>query len=213
MNFRTGVITSDRMDAAWFKQRQKAVGVTAEDIALRAGRARSNISHILNGQQRMSLDWAQAFADVLQVDVATVLDKAGAAPKETTLQLRPGFSESDAAPFEGADRSPRSIASVLGLDRNGVDIWRMKSHAMSLGGILPGDFLLVDTHAADRAQQGDIVVAQVYNNSAARATTVIRRYEPPVLVAASTAPDDQRVFIVDGLNVVIRGRVAACWRV
>lgn len=200
------------MDAQWFKQRQKQVGVTAEDIAQRMGRARSNVSHILNGHQRMSLEWAQAFADALQVDVATVLDKAGSARPETVIQLRPGFSESDAIPLNGQNKQPRSIAAVLGMERPGVDIWQVKSRAMCLGGILPGDFLLVDTHAAERAKQGDVVVAQVYDNTRGGAQTVIRRFEPPVLVSASSEPDDQRVHVVDGVNVVIRGKVAASWR-
>lgn len=212
MRFSRSVLTSHSMDAAWFKKRQKQVGVTAEDIAKRMGRARSNVSHILNGHQRMSLDWAEAFAEVLEVDVATVLEKAGSTQKATVAQLRPGFSESDAAPWEGAERQPKSIASVLGLDRPGIDIWQAKSRAMALQGILPGDFMLVDTHAADRTSPGDVVIAQIYNNANGTATTVIRRYEPPVLVSASSDPEDQRVHVVDGNNVVIRGRIAASWR-
>jgi hypothetical protein len=200
------------MDDKWFKRQQKIAGVTADDIAREIGRDRSVVSRVYVGRQKMTLELAAAFAKVLQVDVATVLEKAGVAAPQTVVQLRPGFSDSDATPFEGQDRKPKSIAAVLGLDRNGVDVWRMKSQAMCLVGILAGDFLLVDTHAADRVQAGDIVVAQLYNNNAGTATTVIRRFEPPVLVAASSAPDDQRVHIVDGINVVIRGRVAASWR-
>lgn len=201
------------MDDKWFKQRQKQIGVTAEDIAREAGRDRSVVSRVYVGRQKMTLDLAKAFAKVLDCDVATVLEKAGVAEKETVAPLRPGFSDSDATPFQGADRQPRSMAAALGLDRPGVDVWRMKTQAMALGGILAGDLLLVDTLAAERAKQGDIVVAQVYNNSNASAATVIRRFEPPVLVAASAAPEDQRVYVVDGINVVIRGRIAATWRV
>lgn len=200
------------MDDKWFKQQQKRVGVTAEDIAREMGRDRSMISRVYNGRQKMTLQLAKAFAKVLQVDVATVLEKAGEAGPDTAHQLRPGFSESDAVPFAGADRKPASIAAALGMDRAGVDIWTVKGSAMALGGILPGDFLLVDTHAAERAATGDLVVAQVYDNARGTAMTLIRRYEPPVLVAASTDPKNQRVHVVDGTNVLIRGRVAASWR-
>lgn len=213
INFRLSVLTSDAMDLAWFKKRQKQVGVTAEDIARRMGRARSNVSHILNGHQRMSLDWADAFAEVLQVDVATILEKAGVGSTALVAQLRPGFADSDAIPWQGQDRKPKSIAGALGLDRAGVDIWQAKSSAMALQGILSGDFLLVDTHVSERSGAGDVVIAQIYNNSNGSATTVIRRFEPPVLVAASTDPSDQRVHVVDGVNVVIMGKVAASWRV
>ena len=79
-------------------------------------------------------------------------------------------------------------------------------------GYMPGDYILVDTNAADRARQGDAVIAQIYDNSAGSATTLLRRFEPPVLVAASMEPDERRVHIVDGTNVIIRGKVVASWR-
>lgn len=203
------------MDDKWFKAQQKRVGVTAEDIAKARGRSRANVSHILTGRQRMTLDWAHAFAQVLQVPISTVLERAGVADKQVTQPLSPGFAESDAAPFVSgpslADAAmQRSIGAVLG-ERPGVDIWRVKSQAMSLAGMLEGDYMLVDTHAAERVRAGDIVVAQVYNPNGA--TTVLRRFEPPVLVAASNNPADSRVHVIDGVNVVVRGKVVASWRV
>lgn len=205
------------MDDKWFKQQQKRVGVTAEDIANRMGRTRANVSHILSGRQRMSLDWAQAFADVLQVPLATVLEKAGVASGQTVKQITPGFSESDAAPWVAGPGMAESaavsgVAQALGADRPGVDIWRVKGRAMALAGLLDGDFMLVDTHASERARPGDVVIAQIYNNATGTALTVLRRFEPPVLVAASIAPEDGRVHVVDGVNVVVRGKIIASWR-
>ena len=209
------MLTSDRMDEKWFKAQQRKVGVTAEDIANRMGRARSNVSHILTGKQRMSLDWAKAFAEVLQVPLATVLEKAGVTDGETARQVAPGMSEGDAAPWQGApgqqdQQTVRAIAAALGATRPGVDVWRVKSASMVLGGLMVGDFLLVDGHQADRAKPGDVVIAQVYNRDGA--TTVLRRFEPPVLVAASCDPEERKVHVVDGENVLIRGRVVASWR-
>lgn len=119
------------MDDKWFKQQQKRVGVTAEDIARVMGRSRANVSHILTGRQRMSLEWAKAFAEVLQVPMATVLEKAGVADAPTIQKITPGFSDSDAAPWvagpamaEGA--AVRSVVAALGADRPGIDIWRVK---------------------------------------------------------------------------------------
>lgn len=208
------------MDDKWFKMQQKRVGVTADDIAKRAGRARSNVSHILTGKQRMSLEWARAFADVLQVPLATVLEKAGAADPPVARQLRPGFAESDAIAWQPNDEPAKSdaaqilrVAMNLGGDRPGVDVWRVKSRSMILGGLLEGDFVLVDTHQSERVKAGDTVLAQIYDNNAATAMTLIRRYEPPVLVAASCDPADARVHVVDGNNVVIRGKIVAVWRV
>lgn len=204
------------MDDKWFKAQQKRVGVTAEDIAREMGRSRVNVSHILTGRQRMSLDWAKAFAKVLQVPLATVLEKAGVTDAPTAQQLAPGFAESDAAPFTlgpagGVGLTVKTVAEALGGGRPGVDVWRVKSGALALAGFLPGDFLLVDQHAADRARAGDVVVAQVYQRNGT-AMTVLRRFEPPVLVAASCNPEEARVHVVDGDNVVIRGKVVASWR-
>jgi len=203
------------VDDKWFKAQQKRVGVTADDIARRMGRSRSNVSHILTGKQRMSLEWAKVFAEVLQVPVSEVLERAGALEPETAQQLRPGFSESDAAvwiPKGAEDRQVPTMAAAMGA-RPGVDVWQVRSAALALMGYMPGDFMLVDSHAAERVRAGDVVVAQVYDNAQGSATTVLRRFEPPVLVAASMEATERRVQVVDGINVVIRGKVVACWRV
>lgn len=203
------------MDDKWFKLQQKKVGVTADQIAAVLGRDRSVVSKILSGKQRMTLDWARAFAEVLQVPLATVLEKAGVTDAPTAQKVTPGFAESDVAPFVagpglGEAAQVRSAAAVFG-ERNGVDVWRVKGHSMALGGYLEGDFILVDTHAADRARPGDVVIAQIYSPTGT--TTVLRRFEPPVLLAASANPAEGRVHVVDGVNVVIRGKVIASWRV
>ncbi len=202
------------MDDKWFKSQQKRVGVTADVIAAHLGRDRSVVSKILSGKQRMTLEWAQAFAEVLQVPLATVLEKAGVADAPVAQQISPGFSESDATPFTygpglAESAQVRTIAQIFG-ERPGVDVWRVKSASMMLAGYLPGDFILVDTHAAERVRPGDVVIAQVYGRDGA--VTVLRRFAPPVLVAASCAAEDQKVHVVDGENVVVRGKVTACWR-
>jgi SOS-response transcriptional repressor LexA len=202
------------MDDKWFKAQQKRVGVTAEDIARRMGRTRANVSHILMGRQKMNLEWAEAFAEVLQVPLATVLEKAGVSPKAIAQQITPGFAESDAVPFTPAPAQAdqmKIIATAFGATRPGIDIWRVKSRAMALAGLLDGDFVLVDTHQSERSRAGDVVIAQLYQRNGT-AITVLRRFEPPVLVAASTDLADARVHVVDGENVVIRGKVIASWR-
>lgn len=203
------------MDAAWFKRKTKEKRVTAEDIARAAGRTRQNISHMYAGKQRMTLDWARAFAEVLEVPLDEVLRRAGIADAPTARKVALGFAEGDAAPYAAqageADRI-RRIATAFGLDRPGVDTWTVRTAAMALAGYLPGDHILVDSHAATRARAGDVVIAQIYDAQTASAETVLRRLEPPVLVAAGVTPEAQRVLVVDGRNVVVRGVVAALWR-
>lgn len=203
------------MDDKWFKLQQKRVGVTADQIAAHLGRDRSVVSKILSGKQRMTLEWANAFAAVLQVPLATVLEKAGAADGPLLQQVVPGFAESDATQFvyglgSGEAAQIRSIAQILG-ERPGVDVWRVKSVSMMLAGYLPGDYILVDSHAAERVRPGDVVIAQIYGREGA--STVLRRFAPPVLIAASASPEDQKVHVVDGENVVVRGKIIASWRV
>lgn len=204
------------MDDRWFKTQQKKVGKTADEIAALIGRDRSVVSKILSGKQRMTLEWAKAFASALDVDVATVLEKAGHAEPALVRQISPGFSDSDAAAWVPAPAGTEAaqvnaMAAAMGGGRPGVDVWRVKSQAMALAGLLTGDFMLVDAHQAERVKAGDVVIAQVYHRTGA--STVLRRFEPPVLLAASTDHADQRVHVVDGINVVIRGKVVASWRV
>ncbi len=203
------------MDILWFKKMQRQAGVTAEDIAAKMGRDRSIVSKIYSGQQRMSLDWAKAFADVLNVSLDEVLEHAGELDTLRARELKPGFAESDAAPFIGKGGDANAIearARAFGGGRPGVDVWEVRGGALALGGYMPGDYMLVDTHQSETVRAGDIVIAQRYDGQTGSATTLLRRFEPPVLVAASTDPEDQRVHIVDGANVVIRGKVVASWR-
>lgn len=200
----------------WFKQAQRRAGLTSFDLGEAIGRDRSVISRIVNGTQKLTLDQARIVAEKLAVPLPEFLEHAGLADRPTAQQFAPGFSDSDAAAWvPGTSLSEGtqvpSIAAALGGDRPGVDIWRVKSQAMTLAGMLAGDFMLVDTHQAERVKPGDVVVAQVYNRTGA--TTVLRRFEPPVLVAASADPAEGRVHVVDGINVVIRGKVVASWRV
>lgn len=204
------------MDKDWFKRRLRMQGKTADDLARAISRDRAVVSRILNGHQQLTLDQAKTFAAELEVDVADILVRAGLADAPVAQAVSPGFAESDAAawvpaPAGAESRNVQTVAQALGGERPGIDVWRVRSQVMALSGLLVGDFMLVDTHQADRVKPGDLVVAQVYNPRGA--TTVLRRYEPPVLVSASCDPTEGRVHVVDGINVVIKGKVVASWRV
>jgi len=204
------------MDDKWFKQQQKKVGVTADEIANRMGRSRSIVSHIYTGRQKMSVEWAKAFADVLQVPLDEVLRRAGVLDEPQARAINPGFSDGDAVLWAGKKSEGEridTIAAALGGGKPGIDVWQMNNDAMALDGLLAGDFLLADSHQSEMCRAGDVVVAQNYDWKTGSATTLIRRFEPPVLVAASIKPDDKRVLVVDGNNVVIKGKVIASWRV
>jgi SOS-response transcriptional repressor LexA len=200
------------METMWFKAAQRRAGLTSFDLGEAIGRDRTVISRIVNGSQRPTLDQARVLAEKLDVPLPDFLEKAGMADKSTAQQLGPGFADSDAAPWvpgaEPAERDVGTVAQALGGGRPGIDVWRVKGQAMAMHGLLAGDFMLVDTHQAERVKPGDVVVAQVYNRTGA--TTVLRTFAPPVLMSAD--PADCQVHVVDGVNVVIRGKVTASWR-
>lgn len=204
------------MDATWFKAQQKAKGLTSFDLGEAIGRDRTAISRILSGKQRMTLEQAGLFAVAFGVPLAEVITRAGINVRPAYASAFSGLSEGDAAPFElgpraGPGHTVQSIAESLGGNRPGVDVWRVKGQAMALAGLLLDDFILVDLNQSERVRAGDVVVAQIYQRNGT-ANTILRRYEPPVLVAASADPADGRVHVIDGSNVVIRGKIIASWR-
>jgi SOS-response transcriptional repressor LexA len=203
------------MDMAWFKQMQRRKGVTSFDLGQAIQRDRSVISRIVNGSQRMTLEQARVFSELLDVPLPEMIERGGLGEKQIAQEFAPGFSESDAAAWiPGAGLSEtamiKSVASALG-ERPGVDVWRVKSRSMALAGLIEGDFMLVDTNQAERVKPGDIVLAQVYNRGGTM--TVLRRYAPPVLISASADQADVGVHVVDGVNVMVRGKVIASWRI
>lgn len=155
-------------------------------------------------------------ARVLDAPLDEALVRSGLASKQAAAAAsQPGFSDSDAAiwlPSNGPETEPeKAMATALGA-RAGVDVWTVRTRAMSLAGYLPGDRMLVDMHRADDARSGDVVVAQAYDVAAGSAKTVLRQYQRPALVAHSADPADWRVLLVDDDAVVIRGLVTASWR-
>lgn len=202
------------MDAQWFKQRQKAAGVTSEQIAAKAGRDRSAVSKIYAGHQRMTMQWARAFAEVLGVPLRLVLEKAGELDEPGADEAASPRLESDVEPGLGAQLAARcrALAEKVGLRPDGLACWVVQTEALALIGFRKGDFILVEPHCIDRAQTGDVVLAKVYDRTEGEARTLLREYQAPVLVSCSPDPAARKVHLVDGSNVAITGRVVASWR-
>ncbi|MET3601021.1 helix-turn-helix domain-containing protein [Martelella mangrovi] len=130
---------------------------------------------------------------------------------ETSLPVLPrGLGEKESEPFDAEPLSSVSGAvAAIKQGRNGVDPWVLRSRCLETAGYMPGDIVIIDLGATPRP--GDVVCAQVYDNSG-RAETVMRIFEYPFLVAASM---DARLFkplLVDNERVVVRGVVIASIR-
>lgn len=66
------------MNLIWIKERLKIIGATQGQLAAAIGRDQAVVSRLLQGKQALSLEWADAFAKVLQMPVQEVLQRAGA---------------------------------------------------------------------------------------------------------------------------------------
>lgn len=205
------------MDDKWFKAQQKKAGVTADEIGRELGRDRSVVSRIYTGRQRMSADQAKVFAKVLNIPLSDVLKRAGILDDQDAVTISPGYAESDVTPLNQRWTSKaaegEAFVRLLGAEREGTAMWMVKSRAMSLGGLLPGDQLIADKNSSSRARSGDTVIAEKYDHRAGSSVLLLRRFEPPVLVSASDNPEDQRVHVVDDNIVTIKSVVIGSWRV
>ncbi|MBL3569895.1 helix-turn-helix domain-containing protein [Rhodovulum visakhapatnamense] len=204
------------MDEKWFKQQQRRAGITAEEIASEMGRHRSVVSRILGGKQRMTMDWAKAFARALGVSLDEVLLHAGEIEEGQAGSIRSTLTDGDVCQWKGStseEMQARAVLRALGQDRPAVEIWRVKGGAMALDGFLPGDLIAVDRDLSERVRLGDTVIARSSDWNTGNAQIVLRRFEPPVLVASGGDSTGRRVLVVDGNNVVVLGKVTACWRV
>jgi transcriptional regulator with XRE-family HTH domain len=65
------------MQTDWFKARMAELGLTQDAIAPALGRDRSQVSRVINGQQRIRLDQVEPLAKILQVSPLELIWRAG----------------------------------------------------------------------------------------------------------------------------------------
>lgn len=118
---------------------------------------------------------------------------------ETSDAGSPGLSE-DVAVYDGPTIA---VPGQVPVDHGR---WIVRSRALELAGILPGDVIEFDFGARPRA--GEPVVAQLYDDEAGTARTVLRLFHPPYLMVhtldetVSTTPIQ---IDASGTKVQIRG--------
>jgi AcrR family transcriptional regulator len=123
-----------------------------------------------------------------------------------------GFSESDSDPYAPKnpdDRLSGAIRAVIDTRQN-VDPWIIRSRALELAGILPGDIALVDLGATPHV--GDVVYAQIYDMAQMSAETIVRQYDPPYLLSATLDRRHRRPILLDSGHVAIKGVMIALIR-
>lgn len=186
---------------AWVRAVMAHLGVTANELAKRAKIAPSTIQRPLNDP-----DWPNVLSGRTLSAIAEVI---GVKPLEYPTRSGATFGEPEAVPFEFDQESDAIAANIdravreLCRGRSGRDPWVMRSSALEMSGILPGDILIVDMNLQPRPK--DIVCAQIYQWPLMKAETVFRVYEPPYLLTNSGSTS--KPIPVDNQDVVIRGVV------
>lgn len=200
------MMSSRETQLAWVKAILAHMGVSATELARRAKIAPSTLQRPLNDPE-----WASMLSGRTMAAIAEV---AGLQPLEFPNRVR-GLAETETAPYDftasrdASDNFDRSVRELC-QGRNGRDPWTMKSYALELSGVLPGDVLIVDMNLAP--QPDDIVCAQIYDWSGQKAETVFRLYDPPYLVTNSVRAGREKPLTVDNSSVVIKGVVSTILR-
>lgn len=203
-------MASPRDTKEWISAVAGYLNLSLSDLAVKAGLSPSTVTRFMNDRSgkltitARSLDAISIYAGV---------------PKHVMPGQHgiPGLGESEAVPYRtfSGEKLPDWVIAAIDAhkgSRNGVEPWIMKSWALDLLGVIPGDVLMIDQNR--RAKAGDIVCAQLTDLATGRTETVFRRYDPPMLVTHSaklgpTRPeqlDDQRVIIMGVETGMIRPR-------
>lgn len=186
---------------AWITAVREHLGVSLTELARRAKIAPSTLQRPVNDPAFPGMISGRSIAAVAQV--------AGLRPMEYPARMR-GLAEADASPFrfedpnDAADNLNRAVRELV-KGRNGRDAWVMKSYALELAGVMPGDILIVDLNLTPRPR--DIVCAQIYDWSGMKSETVFRIYEAPYLLTHSMRANVEKPVAVDNSTVIIKGVV------
>lgn len=186
---------------AWINAVREYLGVSLTELAKRAKIAPSTLQRPVNDPDFPGMISGRSMAAVAQV--------AGLRPLEYPARMR-GLAEADASPFryedlnDTADNLNRAVRELV-KGRNGRDAWVMKSYALELAGVMPGDVLIVDMNLTPKPR--DIVCAQIYDWSGMKSETVFRLYEAPYLLTHSMRNNTEKPVAVDNSSVIIKGVV------
>lgn len=179
----------------WLREVLRKTGETASQLAKEVGVSDTTLTRFLNKE-----DYSGTLAPVT---IARIAEHAGVNTPGAGAQPAPrGFRE-DGAPWAGPEAGDGLGGVIAALLRHRPDAhpWVMKSDALALEGVRPGDIMIIDMVETPRA--GEVVCAQIEQGLGA--VTVFRVYRPPYLVAAAYDPTAYPPEIVDGERVRIAG--------
>ena len=181
----------------WLEDLLQRLGITATELARRAGLNPSTLTRFLNEESERN--HTLTFRTIRKIEQAVAA--TGNAPRRINVT---GFAESDGAEYiaEQADAVAAAV-NAMKAGRNSRVPWAVATADLAGISLAQGDVVVIDMN--EEARPGDIVCAQVYDRPAGGARTVFRLYEPPYLITGSTDPGARRPIVVDNVNAVIRG--------
>jgi hypothetical protein len=195
--------------AVQLKRLRVRARLTVRDVAGQLDLPHTSYAHYESPRYKkpyLPPDLAERLAAIFErhgIDRAEVLALGGfSGTGRATLGLA-----DEAAPYEG--ELPEAVPLASRMPNAGL--WEIRGRALDLAGLLPGDVVAVDP-GRSALKTGDVVCAQIYDWQKGSATTVFRIYEPPYLVALSTDPQHRKPVLVDGDQVLLKGRVVASFR-
>lgn len=194
-------MNTPRATKDWIRAVAEYLHLSLSELAVKAGLSPSTVTRYIND--------ATGKLTITERTLDAIATFSGVAKHVLPGQRGiPGLGDSEAVTYHAGREGQVAdwVASAIDAHRagrNGVEPWIMKSYALDLMGILPGDILMIDRNR--RAKAGDIVCAQLTDLATGRAETVIRRYDPPYIVTLSAKIGPTRPEVVDDERVVILG--------
>jgi lambda repressor-like predicted transcriptional regulator len=195
-------------DRQWIAGILRERGWHATDLARRAGVNQTTLTRFLNNPDHPY--------DLSERTRAAIARTIGLVPSTPVAAQRPpatGFFEPDATEYD-VSATPGSEMAQMVRDylksRPHLSPWVLMTGALASLGWQRGDLLMVDLNA--RAEDNDLVCAQIYDWPRNRAETVFRVYQTPFLMTGPENGQIQRPLMVDNQNIVIKGVVTCTIR-
>jgi len=194
----------------WIRAVARHLNISLSDLALHSKLAASTVTRYMNDKTGK--------LTITDRSLEAIASYSGIPKNVFPGQRRlPGFGDGEAVPYDANqdERLPEWVLAAIEAqrgDRNSLEPWLMKSWALDLLGILPGDVVIVDKNRRPKA--GDVVAVQLTDLATGKSEAVLRRFDPPFVLTHSakmalTKPeqvDDERVIILGVECGVIRPR-------
>jgi hypothetical protein len=188
-----------RQQRAWLEEVLEATGKTASRLADDIGIHDTTLTRFLNNPDYRGI--------ISPMTIARIAEHTGFPPPGMVQSIAQpsaamGFRE-DAVRYELTEETKPSRALLLTLmeGRPNASAWLIKTDALLLAGVRPGDLAVIDMAVPPR--DGDVVIAQIEQGTGAR--TVFRIFKAPNLIGATFDPTAIRPEPVDGERVRIAG--------